>query len=164
MFIMRPKDKDDDFNNITFKTVWIVDLIWRSLLRRHQRSPICIAQESDRGKQGWAQSQGGQTRSVGQAQDWDRDRHSVQFERTRSSDRYNEAYKVLQVATTLCLDSRYEIELEEDPVDEDEDGGGGSIDEFDRVDISEGVNNMHDEDIFEAEEVMDESNIYEWGG
>ena len=59
----------------------------------------------------------------------------------------------------LCPDS--EVELEEDPVDEDEDGGGGSIDEFDRVDISEGVNGMHDEDIFEAEEVMDESTIYE---
>ena len=49
-------------------------------------------------------------------------------------------------------------------IDEDEDGGGGSIDEFDRVDISEGVDNMHDEDIFEAEEVMNKSNIYEWGG
>ena len=51
-----------------------------------------------------------------------------------------------------------------DLVGEDEDGGGGSIDEFDRVDVSEGVDGMHDEDIFEAEEVMDESNIYEWGG
>ena len=60
----------------------------------------------------------------------------------------------------LCPDSGYEVELEEDPVDEDEDGGGGSIDEFDRVDISEGVNGMHDEDIFEAEEVMDKSTIY----
>ena len=56
----------------------------------------------------------------------------------------------------LCHDSGYEAELEEDPVDEDEDGGDGSIDEFDHVDISEGVDNMHDEDIFEAEEVMDE--------
>ena len=44
------------------------------------------------------------------------------------------------------------------------DGGGGSIDEFYSVDISEGVDGMHDEDIFEAEEVMDKSNIYEWGG
>ena len=65
----------------------------------------------------------------------------------------------------LCPNSGYEVELEKDPVDEDEDGGGGgSIDEFDRVDISEGVDGMHDEDIFEAEEVMDESNIYKWGG
>ena len=63
-----------------------------------------------------------------------------------------------------CPDNGYESELEEDPVNKDEDGGGDSIDEFDRVDISEGVDNMHDEDIFEAEEVMDESNIYEWGG
>ena len=48
------------------------------------------------------------------------------------------------------------------PVGEDEDiGGGGSIDEFDRVDLSEGVDDMHDEDIFEAKVVMDESNIYE---
>ena len=44
------------------------------------------------------------------------------------------------------------------------DDGGGSIDEFDRVDISEGVDGMHDEDIFEAKEVIDESNIYVWGG
>ena len=55
----------------------------------------------------------------------------------------------------LCPDSGYEVELAEDPVDEDEDGGGSSIDEFDRVD------GMHGKAIFEAEEVMDESNIYE---
>ena len=65
----------------------------------------------------------------------------------------------------LCLDSIYEAELEEDPIDEDEDdGGGGSINEFDRIDISKGVDGIHDEDIFEAEEMMDESKIYEWGG
>ena len=64
----------------------------------------------------------------------------------------------------LCPDSGYEAELEEDLIGEDEDGGGGSIDEFDRVDVSEDVDGMHDEDIFEAKEVMDESNIYEWGG
>ena len=64
----------------------------------------------------------------------------------------------------LCPDSGYEVELEEDP-NEDEDGGvGGNIDEFDRIDISEGVDDMHDEDIFKTEEVMDESNIYKWGG
>ena len=63
----------------------------------------------------------------------------------------------------LCLESGYEAELEEDPVDQDEHGGGGSIDEFDRVDISEDVDDMHDEDIFEGEEVMDENNIYEGG-
>ena len=56
------------------------------------------------------------------------------------------------------------LNLKRDPVDEDEDGGGGSIDGFDRVDIPKGVDGMHDEDIFEAEEVMDKSNIYEWGG
>jgi hypothetical protein len=44
-----------------------------------------------------------------------------------------------------------------DPVDEDEDAVGGSVDEFDLVNISEGVDGMHDEDIFEAEEVMDEA-------
>ena len=31
------------------------------------------------------------------SQDRDRDRHYVQFETTRSSNRYNEGYKVLQV-------------------------------------------------------------------
>ena len=62
----------------------------------------------------------------------------------------------------LCPYSGYEAKLEEDPIAKDEDGGGGgSIDEFDRIDIYEGVDGMHDEDTFEAEEVMDESNIYE---
>ena len=37
------------------------------------------------------------TSSVGQAQDRDPDRHYVQFETTRLSNRYNEGYKVLQV-------------------------------------------------------------------
>ena len=98
--------------------------------------------------------------------------HSVQF---GTAILFNSEQLDSQIATTrdtkfykwlqqLCPDSGYEAELEEDPVGEDEDGGGGSIDEFDRVDISEGVDGMHDEDIFEAEEVMDESNIYEWGG
>ena len=64
----------------------------------------------------------------------------------------------------LCPDRGYEVELEEDPIDEDEDGGGGSIDEFDHVDISEGITGTHDEDILKVEEVMDESNICEWGG
>ena len=55
----------------------------------------------------------------------------------------------------LCPDSGFEAELEEDPVNEDEDGGGGSIDDFDRVDISEGVGGMHDKDIFEADYDID---------
>jgi hypothetical protein len=57
----------------------------------------------------------------------------------------------------LSPDSGYESEHEMDPVDEDEDDVGGSVDEFDRVNISEGIDGMHDEDIFEAEEVMDEA-------
>ncbi len=84
--------------------------------------------------------------------------NSKQLDRQIATTRDTKFCKWLQ---QLCPDSGYEVELEEDPVDEDEDGGGGSIDEFDRVDISEGVDGMHDEDIFEAEEVMDESNIYE---
>ena len=87
--------------------------------------------------------------------------NSKQLDRQIATTKDTKLCKWLQ---QLCLDSRYEVELEEDPVDEDEDGGGGSIDEFDRIDISKGVDGMHDEDIFEAEEVMDESNIYEWGG
>ena len=84
--------------------------------------------------------------------------NSKQLDRQIATTRDTKFCKWLQ---QLCVDSGYEVELEEDPVDEDEDGGGGSIDEFDRVDISEGVDGMHDEDIFEAEEVMDESKIYE---
>jgi hypothetical protein len=61
----------------------------------------------------------------------------------------------------LCPDNGYESEHEMDPVDEDEDAVGGNVDEFDRVNISKDVDGMHDEDIFEAKEVMDEGNIYE---
>ena len=84
--------------------------------------------------------------------------NSKQLNRQITTTRDTKLCKWLQ---QLCPDSGYEVELEKDSVNEDEDGGGCSIDEFDRVDISEGVDGMHDEDIFEAEEVMDESNIYE---
>ena len=84
--------------------------------------------------------------------------NSKQLDRQIATTRDTKFCKWLQ---QLYPASGYEAELEEDPVDEDEDGGGGSIDEFDCVDIFEGVDGMHDEDIFEAEEVMDESNIYE---
>ena len=95
-------------------------------------------------------------------QDRDRDRQYVQFKTTRSSNRYTRDTKFCKWLQQLCPDSGYEVELEEDRVDEDKDGGGGgSIDEFYHVDISKGVDGMHDEDMFEAEEVMDRSNIYE---
>ena len=61
----------------------------------------------------------------------------------------------MQVAAVALPDNGYELKLEEDPVDKDEDGDGGSIDEFNHVDIFEGVDGMHDEDIFEAEEARD---------
>ena len=82
--------------------------------------------------------------------------NSKQLDRQIATTRDTKCFKWLQ---QLYLESGYEVELEEDPVNEDEDGG--SIDEFDRVDISEGVDDMHDEDILKAQEVMDESNIYE---
>ena len=87
--------------------------------------------------------------------------NSKQLDRQIAITRDTKFFKWLQQPS---LDSGYEVELEEDPVNEDKDGGGGSIDKFDHVDISKGVDGMHDEVIFEAEEVMDKSNIYEWGG
>ena len=97
------------------------------------------------------------------------DAHELGWASTRSRPIWNNSIVIATTTDTkfckwlqqLCPDSGYEAELEEDPVGEDEDGGGFSIDEFDSVDLSEGVDGMHDEDIFEAEEVMDESNIYE---
>jgi hypothetical protein len=80
--------------------------------------------------------------------------NSEQFNRQIASTRDTKFCKWLH---QLYPDSGYEYEHEMDPVDEDEDAVGGSVDEFDRVNISEGVDNMHDEDIFEAEEVMDEA-------
>ena len=71
--------------------------------------------------------------------------NSKQLDRQIATTRDTKLCKWLQ---KLCPDSGYEVELEEDP-NEDEDGGvGGNIDEFDRIDISEGVDDMHDEDIY----------------
>ena len=78
--------------------------------------------------------------------------NSKQLDRQIAITRDTKFYKWLQ---QLCPDSGHEVELEEDPVNEDKDGDGGSIDEFDHVDISEGVDGLHDEEFFEAEEVMD---------
>ena len=55
-----------DMNILFIVEVKILMLSKRSYqapILRHQRLPICIAQESDRGKRGWAQLQGGQMRS-----------------------------------------------------------------------------------------------------
>ena len=65
--------------------------------------------------------------------------NSKQFDRQITITRDTNLCKWLQ---QLCPDNGYEVELEEDPIDEDKDGGGGSIDEFDHVDIFEGVDFM----------------------
>ena len=126
---------------------------------------FCIAQESDMGKWGPGERNHKAAKRIHSRSRARLDKHKIE---TGTAIMFNSKQLDRQIATTrdtsvqqLCHDSGYEVELEEDPVDEDEDGGGGSIDEFDRVDISEGVDGMHDEDIFKAKEVMDESNIYE---
>jgi hypothetical protein len=49
---------------------------------------------------------------------------------------------------------------EEGPLDEEEDAAGGSIEEFDRLDMSGGIDGIADEDLFD-EEVVDENGIFD---
>ncbi len=53
--------------------------------------------------------------------------------------------------------------LKKEPLDEEEDAVGGCIEKFDRLDISGGIDDIANEDLFD-EEVVDEGNIFNWGG
>ena len=68
--------------------------------------------------------------------------NSNQLDRRIATTRDTKFCKWLQ---QLYPDSGYEAKLEDDPVDKNEDGGGGSTNEFDRVDIYEGVDGIHDD-------------------
>ncbi len=48
-------------------------------------------------------------------------------------------------------------------LDEEEDAAGSWIEEFDQLDISDGIDDIADEDFFD-EEVVDEGNIFNRGG
>jgi hypothetical protein len=52
-----------------------------------------------------------------------------------------------------------EDDIEEEPLDEEEDAAGGCIEKFDRLDISSDIDNITNEDLFD-EEVVDEGNIF----
>ncbi len=54
-------------------------------------------------------------------------------------------------------------DVEEEPLNKEEDAIGGYIEEFDRLDISSNINDIVDEDFFD-EKVVDEGNIFNWGG
>jgi hypothetical protein len=49
--------------------------------------------------------------------------------------------------------------LKKEPLDEEEDAVGGCIEKFDRLDISGGIDDIANEDLFD-EEVVDEGNIF----
>ena len=166
-FIVRPKDKDDDFSDITFKPseLWTLsdDHYYGAIKGR-----LSALHKNPTGASGGERNH----KAAKRVHNRSRARLGKHKIETGTAILFNSKQLDRQIATTrdtkfckwmqqLCPDSGFEAKLEEDPVNEDEDGGGGSIDEFDRVDISEGVGGMHDKDIFEAEKVMDESNIYE---
>jgi hypothetical protein len=50
-------------------------------------------------------------------------------------------------------------DAEEEPLDKEEDAADGCIEEFDRLDIYGGIDDIVDEDLFD-EEVVDEGNIF----
>ena len=164
---MRPKDKDEDFSDITFK----LSKLW-TLSDDHYygtiKGRLYTLHKNSTGASGGEHNH----KAANRIHRRSRARLGKHKIKTGTAVLFNLEQLDRQIATTrdtkfckwlqqLCPDSVYEAELEEDLVSEDGDGGGGSIDEFDRVDLSEGVDGMHDEDIFETEEVMDESNIYE---
>ncbi len=162
-FIVRPMDKDDDFSDITFKPseLWTLsdDHYYGAINgrlsalhknptgasggERNHKAAKCVHNRS-RARLGKHKIE------IGTAILFNSEQLNRQIASTRDT-------KFCKWLHQLCPDSRYEFEHEMDPVDEDEDAVGGSVDEFDRVNISEGVDDMHDEDIFEAEEVMDEA-------
>ena len=55
-----------------------------------------------------------------------------------------------------------EDDAEEEPLDEEEDAVGNCIEEFDCLDISGGIDDIVDKDLFDKE-VVDEGNIFNWG-
>jgi hypothetical protein len=56
------------------------------------------------------------------------------------------------------LDVDNEDDAKEEPLDKEEDATGGCIEEFDRFDISSGIDDITNKDLFD-EEVMDEGHI-----
>jgi hypothetical protein len=52
-------------------------------------------------------------------------------------------------------------DAEEEPLDKEEDAAGGSIEEFDRLDMSSGIDGIADDDLFD--EVVDEGSIFDLG-
>lgn len=89
---------------------------------------------------------------IAQGLDWASTRsnmynHSIRFELIWLSNCYNKKYKVLQVAVAaLSWFSGFKDEVGENLIDEYD--NDDSIDEFDRVGISENYNDMHDKYIF----------------
>ena len=143
-----------------------MDLIWRSLLQRHKGHLFALHNNPP-----WASGGERNHKVAKRAHICSRAQLGKHKIETGTAILFNSKQLDRQIARTrdpkLCNISAhngYEAELEEVLVNEDEDGGGDHIDEFNRVDISKGINGMHDEDIFEGEEVMDKSNIYKWGG
>ncbi len=162
-FIVRPMDKDDDFSDITFKPseLWTLfddhyyGAINDRLFALHKNPTGASGGERNHkaAKRVHSRSRarlGKHKIETGTAILFNSEQLNRQITSTRDT-------KFCKWLHQLCPNSGYESEHEMDPVDEDEDAVGGSVDEFDRVNISEGVDGMHDEDIFEAEEVMDEA-------
>jgi hypothetical protein len=52
------------------------------------------------------------------------------------------------------------VDAEEEPLGEEEDAAGGSIEEFDRLDMSGGIDGIADEDLFDKA-VVDEGSIFD---
>lgn len=89
--------------------------------------------------------------SVRQVEHEDHDHHFIQLVIAWSSILYNEVYKVLQVAVAALSIQCIWNWIWRLLVDEYEDANDGNIDEFDRVDIFEDVDDMHDKNTFEIE-------------
>ncbi len=62
----------------------------------------------------------------------------------------------IKIGTTILFNAK---QLIEEALDEEEDAASGCIEEFDRLDISDGIDSIVDKDLFD-EEVVDKGNIF----
>ncbi len=162
-FIMRPIDNDYDFNDIKFKPseLWTLcdDSCYGSikgLLSALHKNPIG-ANGGERNHKAGKHVHSRSCARLGQAKIETGTAillNAKQLDCRIAATQDTKFYKWLQ---QLGADNRNDAEKE--PLDEEEDAAGGCIEEFDRLDISGGIDGIADEDLFD-QEVVDEGDIF----
>ena len=132
-FIVRPKDKYNDFNNIAFKPSELWTLSYDHYYGAIKGRLSALHKNPTRASEGERNHKA--TKRIHNCSRARLGKHKI---KTGTAILFNSKQLDRQIATTkdtkfckwlqqLCLDSGFEAKLEEDPVNDDEDGGGGSI-------------------------------------